>query len=76
MSNLDPVFVVFRDFGKNGLEGLCYPEHTRRKVVDLYRSGEWENVVKILEVNEAEGTSRNILEDVHNEAAMMLQAAE
>lgn len=69
--NLDPVFIVFRDFGTNGLEGICYPEYTRRKVVDLYSHGEWENVVKILEVNEAEGTSRNVLDDIRAEALML-----
>lgn len=64
VQELAPVYMVMRDFGKNGLEGLCYPEHTLRKVADLYRAGEWDNVVKIIEINEAEGTCRDVLEDI------------
>jgi hypothetical protein len=64
VQELAPVYLVERDFGKNGTEIIGYREHTLRKVADLYRAGEWDNVVKIIEINEAEGTCRDVLEDI------------
>lgn len=76
VQELAPVYLVERDFGKNGTEIIGYREHTRSKVVELYKHGEWDNVVRIIEINESEGTCRNVLEDIQREAGAMLEAAE
>lgn len=57
-------YLIERDFGKLGTEIIGYPEYTKRKVIDLIAKGEWPELVKVLEINEADGTCRNVTEDM------------
>lgn len=43
-------FVVMQD-GKRGLEAIVHPENTRRKTVELIKSGEYRDVVFIHHVD-------------------------
>ncbi len=67
------IYLIERDFGKIGTEIIGYREHTRAKIVDLVSHGEWPELVKVLEVNEAEGTARDVTEDIaHDVLAQIL----
>ena len=63
------LYLVERDFGKNGTEVIGYREYTRSKVIDLIAKGEWPNLIRVLEVIEDEGSVRDVTEDMQMEAA-------
>lgn len=54
-------FVVMTDLGQLGLEAIVHPERTRRDIVSMIKSGEWEHVVFIHHVDGL------YVEDVTNE---------
>lgn len=76
--NLDrSFFCVIVDYGRPTIygwtveiDGTVDPSWTRSEVVDLIRSREWDNVVKVIEFNSVEGWSRDITEDVLAEAGI------
>ncbi len=44
-------FVVMVNHGKSGLEAIVHPEDTRRKIIDMIASGEFEHIVFIHHVD-------------------------
>jgi hypothetical protein len=67
---MDALYLIERDFGKLGLEGHAYREHTRAKIVDLL-AFEYLNAVKILEIREDEHSVSDITEEIMREAELM-----
>lgn len=59
-------FVVCRDFGNRGMEAIVDPQHTRRNIVDLIATREWENVIFIHEVRD--GAVADVTEEIMAEA--------
>ncbi len=55
-------FVVMRDFGNRGREAIVDPDHTRRNIVDLIATREWDNVIFIHEVRD--GTCVDITTEI------------
>jgi hypothetical protein len=73
-----PLYFIELDFGK---AGAAFAEtdrltNSRKWAIDAIRSGEWPNceVLRVLEVNEDEGTCRDVTEDMAREVLNALDA--
>jgi len=65
-----PLYFVECDFGKLGkafLE-LDRDKNSRAAVISAIASGEYRDVITVLECNPVEGTCRNVTEDINDEA--------
>lgn len=62
--NHDPIYAVERDYGKSGTEGSFYREHSAADIARLIFTGEYENVLTVLEIFEDEHSVRNVTEDI------------
>lgn len=67
-TNATPLYLVEINLGKLG---NVFPEidrltNSRANIIDSILAGEW-NVIRILEVNEDEGTCRDVSEDIARE---------
>lgn len=59
-------FIVMRDYGKRGREAVVDPQHSRRNIVDLIQTREWDNVLFVHEVRD--GVVMDISEEIMAEA--------
>ncbi len=66
-----PLYFVECDFGKIGkaFVEIDRDRNSRREVIENIRSGEWRDVVTVLEVNPVERTSRDVTDDILQEAS-------
>lgn len=73
---MDVLYLIERDHGNLGIEGMAYREWTRARVVDLcafefrqpgLRRGETD-VVRVLEIREDEHSVSDITEEIMREA--------
>lgn len=75
-------FVVIADFKNLGRSIVNEPDDTRKMIVEFIASGEWQNVVHVLELSEPNGLSgvvgtwRDVTEDVAREVRDQLVAAQ
>jgi hypothetical protein len=60
-------FVVMQDFGRGGLEATVRPEETKRDIIDLIKSGEYEKIAFIHRVHD--GIAEDLTEELLAEAA-------
>jgi hypothetical protein len=51
-----PCYLVWRDYGRHGFEGVAYPETSKRNIIEDIQSGQIDRVVAVLEI--FEGRSR------------------
>lgn len=61
-------FIVMRDFGSIGREAVVDPQHTRRDIVGLIATREWEDVIFVHEVRD--GTVTDVTEEIMAEAEL------
>jgi hypothetical protein len=47
-----PCYLVFRDYGRHGFEGVAYPETSKRNIIEDIQSGQLERVVSVIEIHE------------------------
>ncbi len=75
----DPLFLIERDLGTFGIEGMAYREWTRSKVVELcaleYREGFEDgrgesDVIRVLEIR-MDAKPEDITEEIMREAELM-----
>jgi hypothetical protein len=57
-----PYYLVWRDHGRLGFEGVAYPEMSRRNIIEDIQSGQLDRVVAVIEI--FEGRSRDITDDI------------
>lgn len=64
-----PLYFVEASFGKLGTAFVETDRLTnsRANIINSIVSGEWDGVVRVLEVNEDEGTCRDVSEDIARE---------
>ncbi len=71
---MDALFLIFRDHGKLGIEGMSYPEWTRADVVHLcafdYRTRDRSDVVRILEIH-MDAKPEDVTEEIMREADLL-----
>lgn len=72
----DSYYAVFIDYGRKGLEANVLPEMTRRDVVAMIKSGEFQNIAFIHHV--CEGLADDVTDDLLNaaEAELKVEANE
>jgi hypothetical protein len=56
-----------QDFGRRGLEATVHPEETKRDILDLIKSGEYEKIAFIHRVHD--GMAEDLTEELLAEAA-------
>ncbi len=72
------IYLIERDFGKLGKEITGYPEHTRRKVIDLIAKGEWPELTRVIKLGEPpmwwseSGVWQDVTEDIAHEVLTQL----
>lgn len=59
-----PCYLVFRDYGRHGFEGVAYPETSKRNIIEDIQSGQLDRVVAVLEI--FEGRARDITDDIRD----------
>jgi hypothetical protein len=59
-----PYYLVWRDYGRHGFEGVAYPEASKRNIIEDIRSGQLERVVSVIEIHE--GRARDITDDIRD----------
>jgi hypothetical protein len=47
-----PYYLVWRDYGRHGFEGVAYPETSKRNIIEDIQSGQIDRVVAVLEIFE------------------------
>jgi hypothetical protein len=57
-----PLYLVMRDYGRHGFEGVAYPETSKRNIIEDIQSGQIDRVVAVIEI--FEGRSRDITDDI------------
>jgi hypothetical protein len=60
-------FVVMQDFGRRGLEATVHPEETKRDIIDLIKSGEYDKIAFIHRIHD--GVCEDLTEELLAEAA-------
>ncbi len=72
--SLDPLYLIERDHGKFGIEGMAYREWTRAKIIDLcafeYRRENRSDVIRILEIH-MDAKPEDITEEIMREADLL-----
>jgi hypothetical protein len=59
-----PYYLVWRDHGRHGFEGVAYPETSKRNIIEDIARGQIDRVVAVLEIHE--GRSRDITDDIRD----------
>jgi hypothetical protein len=68
-----PLYLVMRDYGRHGFEGVAYPETSKRNIIEDIQSGQIDRVVAVLEI--FEGRSRDITDDIREAVEAQREAA-
>ena len=59
-----PLYLVIRDHGRHGFEGVADPETSKRNIVEDIRSGQIDRVTAVIEI--FEGRSTDITDDIRD----------
>lgn len=68
-----PLYLVMRDHGRHGFEGVAHPETSRRNIIEDIRDGQIEKVAAILEL--IDGRYHDITSDIRDEVEAQRVAA-
>lgn len=51
-----PLYLVMRDWGKHGFEGVSYPEQSKRNIIEDIATGQIDRVVSVIEIEDGRAT--------------------